>query len=148
LLLSAARAQLFNQVLAARVAAASWDRALAGEVLSLAGSQRQFLHDPDDASIDERLARLDIHPTGPLCGRASRALQPLAEARELEDGVLRASGDWIAGLERFGLDADRRALRLVVEDVTWGWQGDRLTLGFVLPAGAFATAVLRELITP
>jgi tRNA pseudouridine13 synthase len=146
LLLSAARAQLFNQVLAARVAAANWDRALAGEVLSLAGSQRQFLHDPGDASIDERLARLDIHPTGPLCGRASRALQPQAEARGLEDAMLCAWGDWIAGLERFGLDADRRALRLVAEDLAWGWQGDRLTLGFVLPAGGFATAVLRELI--
>ena len=75
LLLSAARAQLFNQVLAARVSAASWDRALPGDVLSLAGSQRQFAHDADDASIAERLARLDVHPTGPLCGRPSRALR-------------------------------------------------------------------------
>ena len=146
LLLSAARAQLFNQVLAARVGAACWDRALPGDVLSLAGSQRQFAHDPDDASIDERLTCLDIHPTGPLCGRPSRALRPVGEAADIEADVLRDWADWIDGLTRFGLDADRRALRLVADGLTWEWRDDRLQLEFVLPAGAFATAVWRELL--
>jgi tRNA pseudouridine13 synthase len=43
LLLSAARAFLFNRVVAARVTDTAWGRALEGDVMSLAGSQRQFL---------------------------------------------------------------------------------------------------------
>lgn len=146
LLLSAARAQLFNQVLQVRVADGSWHRALAGDVMSLAGSQRQFMHDPQDATIETRLAQLDIHPTGPLCGRRSRALQPQLAAAQLEDRVLADWPDWLDGLQRFGLDSDRRALRLVLDGLAWEWQGQALVLRFGLPAGAYATTVLRELV--
>ena len=146
LLLSAARSQLFNQVLALRVAGHSWDRALDGDVLSLAGSQRQFMHDPDDATIAPRLAQLDVHPTGPLCGRPSRALQPAGQAGQVEEQALAEWADWITALQRFGLDAERRALRLVVDGLAWEWQGDDLLLRFGLVAGAYATAVLRELV--
>ena len=80
LLLSAARAQLFNRVLEARVENASWNQALDGDVMALSGSQRQFMFDPDDATIAPRLAELDIHPTGPLCGRHSRALEAQSQS--------------------------------------------------------------------
>ncbi len=147
LLLSAARSLLFNQVLAARVAAGTWDAAMDGDVLLLAGAMRQFMHDPDDASIAERIAVRDIHPSGPLCGRSSRALLPAGEVLLLEQQALADWQHWIDGLQRFGLDADRRALRLVVDDLTWRWQDDALTLGFGLTSGAYATSVLRELVS-
>ncbi|MGB5496454.1 MAG: tRNA pseudouridine(13) synthase TruD, partial [Sedimenticolaceae bacterium] len=54
--------------------------------------------------------------------------------------------DWIAGLDRLGLDADRRALRLAVDDLEWQWEGNTLMLRFGLGAGSFATVVLRELV--
>jgi tRNA pseudouridine13 synthase len=146
LLLSAARAQLFNCVLAARVAEASWERALAGDVMLLAGSQRQFMFDAQDQSIATRLARLDIHPSGPLCGRASRALAPQAAAAAVEERALAEWSEWRDGLVGFGLDSDRRALRLAVDDLRWTWQEDTLELGFTLTAGAYATAVLREIV--
>ena len=146
LLLSAARAQLFNRVLAARVDDASWNRALAGDVMLLAGSQRQFMFDPADATIEERLARLDVHPSGPLCGRASRALVPQADAAAVEQRALAGWTKWLEGLMRFGLDSDRRALRLAVDGLRWTWQGDTLELGFALTAGAYATTVLREIV--
>lgn len=146
ILLSAARSQLFNEVLAARVAAASWNRAIDGDVLLLAGSQRQFAFDPDDATLPERVRTLDVHPSGPLCGRASRALVPTADALQLEQAALVDWQDWIDGLARLGLDADRRALRLVVDDLQWQWHGDALEIAFGLTAGAYATAVVRELV--
>lgn len=145
LLLSAARAQLFNQVLAARVADGSWDQALQGEVMLLAGSQRQFMHDPLDTTIATRLARLDVHPSGPLCGRPSRSLAPDGEAAAIERSVLADWGDWISGLARMGLDADRRALRLAVSELEWQWRSGDLELAFRLPAGAYATMLVREL---
>jgi tRNA pseudouridine13 synthase len=146
LLLSAARAQLFNQVLAARVAAGNWDRALDGDVMMLAGAQRQFMHDPDDPTIAERLARLDVHPSGPLCGRPSRALASDGEAGAVEQSALADWQAWITGLARMGLDADRRALRLAVADLHWHWQSDDLLLAFGLSAGSYATMLVRELL--
>jgi len=146
LILSAARAQLFNQVLAARVAAANWDTGLRGDVMSLAGSGRQFHYDAADASLPERVERLDVHPTGPLCGRPSRALQTDADSAQIESQALAPWQAWIDGLARLGLDADRRALRLAVDALDWSWQEDALTVSFELTAGAYATSVLRELV--
>jgi tRNA pseudouridine13 synthase len=145
LLLSAARGQLFNVVLAQRVGEGTWDEAIPGDVMLLAGSQRQFQHDPADTTIPARLAALDIHPTGPLCGRAGRALRPKAMALHDEEVMLGPWQAWREGLERFGLDADRRALRLAVQDLGWQWDYPDLVLQFGLPPGSYATAVLREL---
>lgn len=146
LLLSAARAQLFNQVLAARVADGSWRRALPGEVLSPDGSQAQFLDDAQDLTIAPRLAVGEIHPTGPLCGRHSRSLSPQQDADRVESDALDTWADWIDALAAHGLDADRRALRLMCTDLQWRWQDDGLQLEFSLPAGTYATAVLREVV--
>jgi tRNA pseudouridine13 synthase len=146
LLLSAARSQLFNAVLAARVCREQWSLAVTGDVLCLAGSCRQFAFDREDATLTERIAGLDVHPTGPLPGRPSRALVTEDRAAEIEAEVLNEWSDWIDGLVRFGLDADRRALRLVVEDLQWQWSGETLELGFALTSGAYATAVLREIV--
>lgn len=146
LLLSAARAQLFNRVLQARVENASWNQALDGDVMALSGSQRQFMFEPNDTTISTRLAELDIHPTGPLCGRRGRALEAQSDAGRFEEQALADHVDWIDGLRRFGLDADRRDLRVAVTDLDWRWQGDVLELRFALVSGAYATSVLRELV--
>ena len=71
-LLSAARSQIFNEVLAARVERGSWDTALEGEIWSLAGSRSWFGPEPFSDVLAERLARGDIHPSGPCGDRASR----------------------------------------------------------------------------
>lgn len=147
LLLSAARALLFNRVVAERVRRGAWDRALDGDVYCLAGSQRQFMDDGTDPTLGERLAQLDIHPTAPLCGRPSRALEPVAAAAALEREALNDHRDWMDGLARLGLDADRRPTRVGVSDLEWTWDKDELRLTFELPAGAYATSVLRELVS-
>ena len=146
LLLSAARAQLFNRVLEWRVRDGSWRTAVPGDVMLLAGSQRQFHFDVADPTVPSRLAALDIHPSGPLCGRLGRSLQPADAAQRTEAKALADWHDWVAGLDRLGLDADRRALRLAVEELEWQWEGNTLMLRFGLGAGSFATVVLRELV--
>lgn len=146
LLLSAVRSWLFNQVLAERVRHGNWDSALPGEIFQLDGSQRQFGPEPIDDRLRARLATLDIHPTGPLPGRASRALVPVEAAGALEAAILASCSFWVAGLERAGLDAERRALRLPVRDLVWSREGGDLLLGFALEAGAYATTVLREVL--
>lgn len=148
LLYSAARSWLFNQVLAARVRQQLWQQALPGDVFSLDGRRAQF-QDPGpepDPALAPRLAGLEIHPTGPLCGRPSRALAPAQAAAALEADVLAPHQVWIDALAARGLDADRRALRARVTDLSWQWADDDLILDFGLPAGSYATTLLSELI--
>ena len=145
LYLSSVRSYLFNQVLAARVSAASWDRELAGDAMQLNGSRAWFIADGSDPTLKQRLVDLDLHPTGPLWGRGSLATQ--AVAYELETMVLAVYNDWCRGLERAGLEQDRRALRIAVADLEVAWQADTdFVVQFSLPSGCYATTVLRELI--
>src|SRR3546814_11566742 len=58
-LLSAARSELFNRVLAARVRDRSWNRGLEGEVWMLDGSRSVFGPEPWSEALAERLDRFD-----------------------------------------------------------------------------------------
>jgi tRNA pseudouridine13 synthase len=143
--LSAARSQLFNQVLALRVERADWDCPLPGDCMQLAGSGSFFPAETLDQALIARTASGDIHPSGPLWGRGVSAAG--GEAGEVEASALSGFESWTQGLAAAGLDQERRALRLPVADWAWGWVGeDGLELSFKLPAGAYATSVLRELI--
>ncbi|MFI4970733.1 MAG: tRNA pseudouridine(13) synthase TruD, partial [Lysobacterales bacterium] len=99
--LSAARAELFNALLARRVADQVWDRALDGEVFMLDGSNAIFGPEPWNEELARRLATRDIHPTGPLWGRGE--LRSTAAARTLESEVAIAHAALADGLERAGL---------------------------------------------
>ncbi len=142
---SAARSLLFNQVLSRRVAAGNWNQVIAGDALQLQGSHSYFIAENIDAELLARSERQDVHPTGPLHGRGANAVR--LDCLQLENEVLADYPDWLAGLEAAGLKQDRRALRVPVEGLEWQWTGtDKLELVFSLPAGSYATSVLRELV--
>ncbi len=146
MLLSAARSELFNRVLAARVRDGSWDRGMEGEVWILAGTRSVFGPEPFDEKLEARLACFDIHPSGALWGAGE--LRTTGACADLEGAALQPDqGDVLCrGLEDAGLKQERRALRLVAADLAWEWgDADSLTLGFSLPPGSYATAVLQEL---
>ncbi|MCW8808491.1 MAG: tRNA pseudouridine(13) synthase TruD [Rhodanobacter sp.] len=144
MLLSAARSQIFNNVLAARVDRGAWDTPLEGEIWSLAGSRSWFGPEPFTEVLAERLARADIHPSGPLWGQGEPPT--VSEAGALEREVAAASSDLVAGLAAARMDQERRPLRLIPQGLNWRWlDQDALELVFELPAGAYATVVVREL---
>jgi len=143
-LLSAARSQIFNGVLAARVEKEAWDTPLDGEIWALAGSRSWFGPEPFNDVLAERLARLDIHPSGPLWGQGELPSKDAAGA--LEQSIAESYRDLAAGLVAARMDQERRPLRLVPTDLKWRWLDDEaLELAFELPAGAYATVVVREL---
>lgn len=146
LYLSAARSYLFNEVLSRRVVDGSWSLPLPGEALMLSGSHSFFVANEIDTTILARIEEGDIHPSGPLWGRGDLASQ--SDARELEQEVLSAHNEWCVALEKAGLEQERRALRLPVQDLSWIIDAEQkvLTLSFMLDAGSYATTVLRELI--
>lgn len=141
--LSAARAAIFNAVLAERVARGDWDRLLPGDVANLEGSGSVFAVPAVDAELEARVARLDIHPTGPLWG----AGEPLVSGavREMEEAVAMRYPRLAAGLTENGLKAARRSLRLVPRELEWQRDTDGLELRLELGAGEYATSVLDAL---
>ena len=147
LYLSAARSALFNAVLARRVTDGTWNQPLPGEVLMLAGSHSIFAVDEVDETIRQRVAAFDLHPTGPLWGAGE--LRSSGPVRALEEAAAATLPAFRDGLSAAGLKQERRALRLMVRDATLEFpEPGAALLGFRLPAGAYATTVLRELIEP
>src|SRR4029077_7026067 len=136
-----ARSLIFNDLLSARVQGGSWNKSLPGEVLMLDGSHSVFRAVEGDAELPERLVKGDVHPTGPLWGRG----EPMTsgEVQALEAGVAARPPDLTKSLAKVGVDMARRSLRLPVRDFAWQTEGEALILEFFLPAGAYATTVLR-----
>lgn len=142
--LSAARSELFNQVLAERVGFHTWNVLLPGEAVVLDGRQSFFTATAIDAALEARCASLDLHPSAPLHGTGDSPAR--GAALELETRVLEQEPELAALLERQGLRTERRATRLVVRDLHWWLDGDVLELRFELGRGSFATTVLAELV--
>jgi tRNA pseudouridine13 synthase len=144
LYLSSARSLIFNEVLARRVQDASWNRLLDGETVVLDGSRSFFVAGQIDAELIGRLARHDIHPSGPLWGKGEPASR--GAVRALEDQVAARYSTLATGLAAAGLAQERRALRLVPRELEVTWLDDAtLSLRFGLPAGCYATVLVREL---
>ena len=142
--LSAARSLIFNEVLARRVQDTSWNSLREGEAIILSGTRSFFLAESIDDELVDRLVRHDIHPSGPLWGKG----EPPSRAcvRALEEEVAAQHEALAAGLAAAGLEQERRALRVVPRDLQATWSEETtLCLRFGLPAGCYATVLVREL---
>ena len=143
-LLSAARSYLFNRVLAERVAAGTWNQALPGDLLAFTDS-RSFFPAGEAECQDPRLAILDLHPTGPLWGAGASTAAGVAQA--LEQNLAARESVLVDWLAEAGMTHERRILRLPIGGLSWHYpEPDILQLEFVLPAGCFATVLVRELV--
>jgi tRNA pseudouridine13 synthase len=150
MMVSAVRSYLFNQVLAVRVEQGNWNLPLVGDVALLAISRAQFHVEANDDELPSRIALDDVRLSGPMPGDDSRAKWPEGEALALEQNALSdtLAHFWLEQLRQRRIDRDRRALRVMPENVSYEWLDDAsLKLNFSLVSGAFATSVLREIVT-
>jgi tRNA pseudouridine13 synthase len=143
MLLSAARSEMFNAVVGARIADGSWASGAEGEVWMLDGTHSVFGPEPMTEATRARVEAQDIHATGPLWGEGE--LRTQARAREIEQAALSPFADLQKGLEDARMKQERRALRVRVHELDWSWQDEGLLLRFRLAPGAYATEVLAEL---
>jgi len=97
-----------------------------------------------DDVLTTRLAEKDIELAAPLWGRGTPLAQGDALAVEMMP-LAEFSAD-LQGLEEAGLTQERRPLLLEPQGMKWQFDADTLTLEFILPAGSYATSVLRELV--
>lgn len=148
LYLSAARAWLFNLMLAQRVLQKTWHTAMTGDVYWLDGTKRFFVPEQSDPSLPQRLAQGDIHPTGALWGEGELASRD--EVARLETAIADQWPVLARGLADARLKQDRRPLRVLPQALTHHYDPlqQRLEISFALPAGSYATALVRELVVP
>jgi len=149
ILLSSARSWLFNNVLSARIKAATWQSLYLGEPANLNGSNSVFTVTDVEAE-KHRLETLDIHPTGPLWGendiKGSRDMPMSKELYELEQAAMDDYQLLKKGIESARIEYQRRATRLLPSKLQWRYDQGDLCLSFELQRGQFATSVLRELV--
>ena len=147
MLLSTARSELFNAILARRIEDGTWLTPMHGEALMLDGRHSFFIAEAGDEALAERLVNGDVHTSGALWGKDGTQAQ--GECAELEQAVMAADALLAEGLVREGLEAARRPLRVIPKDMHWRLdEANRvLSVGFVLPAGSYATALMREILS-
>ncbi|MGK3144253.1 tRNA pseudouridine(13) synthase TruD [Pantoea sp. C2G6] len=147
LMLSAARSALFNQVTSARLQQqGGLTQVLNGDALQLTGRGSWFVAQPDElAALQQRVDQHELRITAPLPGRGEAG--PQAEALAFEQQALAEATPLLSLIERERVDAARRAMLVVPRDLHWHWRDEAtLEMAFWLPAGSFATSVVRELI--
>ncbi len=144
--LSSIRSYLFNQLLSERVSDGSWLKASVGERCMFSDGFSQFdaVSLSDLASVQQRIDRGDLAPTGPMVGRVG--CPALTPASLYEAKILAPWQPWIDALIEQDMTAQRRSLRLWPKDFTWRWcEKNVLELNFHLMRGSYATALIREL---
>ncbi len=144
---SVVQSELFNRYLSARLALGA-EQLIAGEVVRLEGAGAMFRVD-DVEKEQPRFAARDLHLTGPMLGPKMRPAAADALALEqritaelsLDEAMLGALGREAPGTRR---DLFAPLPDLSIESVT-GRNEPALRLSFTLPAGGYATEVLRQL---
>jgi tRNA pseudouridine13 synthase len=144
LALSAAQSALFNHYLARRMTDGFLRRVLAGDVMAKWPFGGMFVAE----DVGREQARFDARATvhaGPIFGRKTFAAAADAAAREAD--VLRDAGLDSAAWDRFGKLAQgtRRHNLVYLDDLAARPESDGVRLTFTLPAGSYATVLLREL---
>jgi tRNA pseudouridine13 synthase len=144
LALSAAQSALFNHYLARRLADGLLRRVLDGDVMAKWPFGGLFVTEDVRREQERFDARETVH-AGPIFGRKTFAAAGEAAAREAaalaEGGVTREA------LRGFGklLQGTRRHNLVYVEDLAAATEPEGVRLTFTLPAGSYATVLLREL---
>jgi tRNA pseudouridine13 synthase len=141
--LSAVQSLLFNDYLARRLADGLYRAVLAGDVMAKWPAGGLFV--AADAAAEQ--ARFDARETvtaGPMFGK--KTFPAAGVAAEREAAVLSEFGLSPAAFGGFGklVLGTRRHNLVYLDDLTAGWEPAGLRLSFTLPAGSYATVLLRE----
>lgn len=151
---SALQSEVFNRTLVRRMQggdpsapADQVPRLLLGDLCRKTDTGGQFCVEDLDRE-QARLATGAIEITGPMWG--PKMPRPTADALALEAQVLAESGLDEAVFLRIGALAEgtRRPLLIMPQNLTVEPQDDALVVCFELPAGAFATGLIHELVGP
>lgn len=140
--LSAARSEIFNLVVAARVEQNLAQQMLPKDIVQLSGSHSWFKADEteDLAALQVRLNQGDILLTAPLIGEENLS------ASDIENAIVAQYDVFAPLMTQEKMKAARRPLLMRAQNFHWQFVEEGLKLSFYLPAGSYATALVRELV--
>lgn len=141
--LSAVRSFLFNELLAARVADQTWNKVIVGDFVQFSEGKTGFYSETQDADVVTRCEQGKLSPCASLPGLNRESF---AELDRRERAELNQYSDIINALETKKVMRQFRKLRLIPESPVLSFIENDPVFSFFLPAGAFATTLLSELI--
>ena len=144
--LSAARSALFNQIVSERLKKPDANQVVVGDALQLAGRGSWFVATAEEmADVQSRVDAKALMITAALPGTGDWGTQ--GDALAAEQSAVADAPELQSLLVREKVEAARRAMLLYPQQLSWNWWDDvTVELRFWLPAGSFATSVVRELI--
>ena len=140
--LSAARSEMFNLILSKRMELNLAQQILVGDVLQLNGSHSWFVVDESEdlAQLQQRLTQQDVLLTAPLIGEEEKS------AVDFEHEIFAQHQALFALMRQERMKAARRPILMHPQYFQWQFEPNGLRLQFALPAGSYATALIRELV--
>ena len=140
--LSAARSEIFNLIVSKRIELNLAQQILVGDVLQLNGSHSWFVVDESEdlAQLQQRLAQQDVLLTAPLIGEEEKS------AVDFENEIFAQHQALFALMRQEHMKAARRPILMQPQQFQWQFEPNGLRLQFALPAGSYATALIRELV--
>jgi len=140
--LSAARSEIFNLVVAERIEQNVADQVLRDDIVQLNGSHSWFKADENEdlVVLQQRLNEQDILLTAPLIGEENLSASAVENKVVLEHQIFQEL------MKQERMKAARRPLLMQAKDFHWTFVEEGLKLSFYLPAGSYATALVRELV--
>jgi len=146
--ISSLQSRFFNDVLAKRLEAGTMHRLIDGDLAMKHENGACFLVE-DVEKEQPRCETFEISPTGPMVGY--RMTLPQGEALRIEEDVFASAGLTRESFrnDRERAKGERRPLRIKPTEIRLEGgvdeHGPHITVAFTLPAGAYATVMLREL---
>lgn len=140
--LSATRSEIFNLIVAKRIELGLAQQVLNGDILQLNGSHSWFVVDESEdlAQLQQRLAQQDVLLTAPLIGEEEKS------AVDFEHEIFAQHQALFDLMRQERMKAARRAILMQPQHFQWQFEPNGLRLQFALPAGSYATALIRELV--
>lgn len=140
--LSAARSEIFNLIVAKRIELGLAQQVLNGDILQLNGSHSWFVVDESEdlAQLQQRLVQQDVLLTAPLIGEEEKS------AVDFEHEIFAQHQALFALMRQERMKAARRPILMHPQHFQWQFEPNGLRLQFALPAGSYATALIRELV--
>lgn len=150
LMISAYQSLIFNQYLKQRIIDGLFDQVLEGDLMQVRASRGVFELE-SLAAEQTRLIEGDIAVTGPMFGWDMKCGAEATLSRHREDELLRSEGLTLQSFEHLAKLArgTRRSISVeVLAPTVEVMDPSSLKISFSLPAGSYATTIVRELVKP
>ena len=143
LLLSAARSWIFNRIVSKRIDQNEFDQPISGDIVEINGTHVAF-NSEEESKLKLAIENGNASISAALAG--DNSLPSTEQCLVLEQSILDDEADLMALIRNNRMRHDRRAIRLMPENLTWQVDNNAVVVRFALPAGGYATSILREVV--